>query len=582
MLSRRSFLGGLSASLPVIVLPGAVRAQARRPRLHAMVVGINTYAGRDAAGRIRSLRGCLNDAEDIEQQVRRLQPASFCRLGWDPARREGSPVTRAAFLDTWREMTATAREGDRLLLTFSGHGFQVPVLPGNPSNEADGLDETLVLTGYDIGQPRTGAEHIIDDELDQLFRAAHAEGLIVVFVADCCHSGTAYRTPELRNVSYRTLRLGLRGTRATQVTQARPAVPPEAPPNLLFLGGSQDDELVPEITVDGRYRGALSVAVARALEGRAASDGVITAYGLARFVLGHVRDLSDAGQHPNVAWPSPTPATPVSVLGVTRDTPLVVLGEATVPPPTETTPETGSVRLRILGLDAAEQQRIVASLRHATLAGEQDAPSLIWDAGRQLVLNDQAHRIAEGVDAGQLQHAVDRRRAVGRLVQLSAGSGLDVEIRLPGAAASTPQRPDAAHRPGTTFSLAINGVADGHYYAVFNLTGNGKVQILMPSPYRREADLPHRPDFASPEFKTGRRKDARPIVLHGGRVLEQGPFGAEHVVVVAGALPLGRLLPALVAAHESFAVAAVLAALEGELGTQPLQTGFRAIYSARA
>jgi hypothetical protein len=581
MLNRRSFLGGLSASLPIVALPGAARAQAGRPRLHAMVVGINTYAGRDAGGRIWSLRGCLNDAEDIEQQVRRLQPASFRRLGWDPSRREESPVTRADFLRAWREMTATAQEGDRLLLTFSGHGFQVPVLAGNPSNERDDLDETLVLTGYDISQPRTGAEHIIDDELDELFRAAHAKGLIVVFAADCCHSGTAYRTPELMDVSYRTLRPGMRVARAAPVAPARAALPPGAPPNLLFLAGSQDDELVPEITVDGRYRGALSVAVARALEGRAAADGVVTAYGLARFVLGHVRDLSDAGQHPNVTWPSPTPATPASVLGVTRDTPLIVLGRARLPPPTGPAAESGPVRLRILDLDAAEQQRIVASLSNAALAGEHDAPSLIWDASRQLVLNDQAHRIAEGVDAGQLQHTVDRRRAVERLVQMSADNGLDVEIRLPGAAAGMPQRADATHRPGTRFSIAISGVADGHYYAVFNLTGNGKVQILTPSPYRREEDVPHRPDFGSSEFRTGRRKDARAIVLHGGRVVAQGPFGAEHVVVVASALPLGRLMPALVGAHETFAVATVMAALEGELGTQPLQTGFRGIYSAR-
>lgn len=147
MLSRRTFLGGLSASLPVIALPGALCAQAVRPRLHAMVVGINTYSGHDARGQIRPLLGCLNDADDIEAQVRRLQPASFRRLGWDPVRKAEQPVARADFFGAWRAMLAEARAGDTLLLTFSGHGSQVAALPGNPSREADSMDETLVLTG---------------------------------------------------------------------------------------------------------------------------------------------------------------------------------------------------------------------------------------------------------------------------------------------------------------------------------------------------------------------------------------------------------------------------------------------------
>jgi len=43
MLNRRLFVGGLSASVPLLWLPGAAGAQPRQPRLHAMVVGINEY-----------------------------------------------------------------------------------------------------------------------------------------------------------------------------------------------------------------------------------------------------------------------------------------------------------------------------------------------------------------------------------------------------------------------------------------------------------------------------------------------------------------------------------------------------------
>jgi hypothetical protein len=579
MLSRRSFLRGLSTAVPLVGLPYSARTQTARPGLHALVVGINTYTGRDARGPIRSLRGCLNDADDIEAQVQRLGPASFRRLGWDRAGKSERPVARADVFAAWRDMLAAARTGDTLLFTYSGHGSQVPVLPGNPSREADGMDETLVLTGYNVADGRNG-EHIIDDELDELFRAAHAKGLVVVFASDSCHSGTVYRTVELRDVSYRTLRPDPM-MRGAPVAAPGPAAPPEAPPNLLFLAGSQENELVPEITVAGRYRGALSVAIARGLEGRAATEGVITAYGLARFVLAHVRDLSDAGQHPNVTWPSPVAApsggaakaTPATVLGVSRSTPLIVLGQAPGPTaaPAPAAAPAGAVQLRILGLPPAEQQQVARSLTNASLAGEGEAAALIWDAGRKLVLNDQGHRIAEGVDGGQLQHAVDRRRALDRLTQMSADAGLEVKILLAGV--ETPAA-DASHKPGTRFDVAIGGIADGHYYALFNLTGNGQVEMLEPYPGQT-------PDFSHPRFGTGATKDKRSVTIGGVWVKPQGPFGAEHIIAVSGALPLSRLMPVLAKAHNRLAVPDVMAALASEAEVQPLQVGFRGIYTAR-
>jgi hypothetical protein len=588
MLNRRSFLGGVAASLPVVAMPGHLRSQTVRPRLHALVVGINTYAGRDARGPIRPLLGCLNDADDIENRIRRLQPVYVRRLGWDPVKREEQPVTRAGFFEAWHSMLAEARTGDTVLLTFSGHGSQVPVLLGNPTGEADGMDETLVLTGYNVSDGRNG-ELIIDDELDGLFRAAHARGLIVVFVSDSCHSGTAYRRVEWHGVSYRTLDPDPLARRRP-VAAPRPVAPPAAPPNLLFLAGAQDNELVPEISIGGRYRGALSVAVARALEGRAATDGIITAYGLARFVLGHVRDLSDGGQHPYVTWPSPTPAivatpaqsvpvararaTPASVLGVSRDTPVIVLAGASRPP-IEPAAQVGPVRLCILGLAAAEQRGIVQSLTGAMLVGEGGPASLIWDADQKLVLNDQGHRLAEKVEASQLQHAIDRRLALERLgsMRMASDRGLDMKILL--GDRETPAS-DATHTSGARLSIVLSGIDDGHYYALFNLAGNGQVEMLEPYP-GEPSGLRH------PSFRTGvcKEKGGQEIAIAGVYVKPEGPFGAEHVVAVAGALPLSRLMPALARAHNTTAAAAAMAGLIQEAEVQPLQVGFRGIYSAR-
>jgi len=574
MLNRRTFLGGLSASLPIIALPGTPHAQAG-PKLHAMVVGIDHYTGQDGEGPIEPLKGCVNDANDIAAQVRPLATSVRVLLGTE----KGPPVTRKSFFSSWQEMMDAARAGDTLLLTFSGHGFQVP--EGIPGNERDAMDETLALTGYDINHARDVAEHIIDDELDRLFREAHAKRLIVVFVSDSCHSGTVYRKVELADVRYRNLRPGPL-TRGRPTVVPRQSTPPEDPPNLVFLAGSQEDERVPEINVNGQWRGALSVAVARALEGgRAARNGVITAYGLSEFVLSYVRSLSDAGQHPNVTWGGSTRASIADAMTISGDTRLIVLGQPPPPPPFETN-EIGSVRLRIAGPTTAEQQRIVRGLTNATVVGDGEPASLTWRAGERLVFNDQGHRVAEGVDARQLQHAVEHRRALDRLIRVAGGNRLDVSIRIPPGAPPSAAA-DATHKPGTKFDIVISGVGDDHYFTVFNLTGNGKVQMLKPTPYRRMEDVPHRPNFDGRDFRTGARKDrgARDIVLGGGFVEKDGPFGAEHVVVVAGALPLGRLMPALVEAHNKFAVADAMAALASEARMQPLRAGFQGIYSAR-
>jgi hypothetical protein len=564
MLNRRLFVGGLSASVPLILLPGAAGAQGRQPRLHAMVVGINDYLSP-----IKPLKGCVNDANDLEAQIKPLDPNVRKLLGAGTQR-----VTRAAFFSAWNAMLAEARQGDTLLISFSGHGTQIP------GNEPDGMDETLVLSGYRPSDARDRAEHIIDDEIDKLARDAHARELILVFIADCCHSGGVHRTVEQRDVSYRTLDPFARGIGRPNPGPTAPSAPPgESPPNLLFLAASQENELVPEIPVDGRPRGALSVAVARAFEGgRAARDGVITAYGLTEFVFRHVESLSDSGHHPDVTWP-----TTKDVRTIERNTPLVVLGGSPPAPPPPAA--TGSVRLRIQGLGAGEQERIL--LRDAILVGEQDEASLVWDARTKLILNDQRHRIAEEVEASQLQYAIDRRLALERLIQMSAGNALSLRIRLPHEAADAPPSAasDATHKGGAVFDCIVgrienNAVAgaipDNHYYVLFNLTGNGKVQMLEPYPRG------HPPSFEAPEFRTGLRKE-RGVQITAVRnmlVQRQGPFGAEHIVAIAGRLPLNRLMAALRETHEKFAVTATMEGLVNESKVQPLRVGFKGIYSA--
>jgi hypothetical protein len=130
------------------------------------------------------LTGCHNDAADwaAYAQRRRFNPTTFL----------DDSATRDRLRSVVREAAEQLVLGDTFLLTYSGHGGQVPDLNGD---EDDGADETLCL--FD-GQ-------LLDDELDQLLSRFGA-GVKVIVVSDSCHSGTVTRdfnpfTPAARHRS---------------------------------------------------------------------------------------------------------------------------------------------------------------------------------------------------------------------------------------------------------------------------------------------------------------------------------------------------------------------------------------------
>ncbi|MGW3012141.1 caspase family protein [Streptomyces sp. NPDC001219] len=93
---------------------------------------------------------------------------------------------------TVRRMTAelrtaakALRSGDILLFTYSGHGGQIPDTAGS-DEEPDAFDETLVL--YD--------REFLDDELHREF-SRFAEGVRILALLDCCHSGTGIEVREV-------------------------------------------------------------------------------------------------------------------------------------------------------------------------------------------------------------------------------------------------------------------------------------------------------------------------------------------------------------------------------------------------
>jgi metacaspase-1 len=153
-------------------------------------IGLNKVDPAKYNGWDGKLIACENDAQDMEQLAK--------NAGFEE--RVTLLTARATVDNVTAELRRAARlltPGDLLLFTYSGHGGQVPDLNG-PEDESDRLDETMCFFDREY----------IDDELYKEFEA-FAEGVRILCLLDCCHSGTGIRvrdilTPEAMREQFQT------------------------------------------------------------------------------------------------------------------------------------------------------------------------------------------------------------------------------------------------------------------------------------------------------------------------------------------------------------------------------------------
>ena len=154
--------------------------------LYGLLVGINDYAGG-----VRSLRGCVNDVERLEEYLRRQnrdasRPPKLRKL-------LNHDATRAALVAGFREHLALAGPEDVVLFAFSGHGSQEAAPEEFWDIEPDHKNQTIVC--YDS---RAGAWDLADKELSLLLAEVAGRGCRhIVAWLDCCHAGTGTRGDEL-------------------------------------------------------------------------------------------------------------------------------------------------------------------------------------------------------------------------------------------------------------------------------------------------------------------------------------------------------------------------------------------------
>jgi len=190
--SRRAALASLEQQLQALTAPAPAPAPTPVGRFaRALLVGIN-YVGTPYA-----LYGCINDALNVEKQLRSFFPGSAeYRVLTDntPAK-----PTRANILAGLDWLVSGLKAGENVFFHFSGHGGQVRDTNGD---EVTGLDSCI----FPCNDGRM--EMITDDELRSALALRLPAGSKCFVVLDACHSGTGvdlrYRwtTPTQTSLAY--------------------------------------------------------------------------------------------------------------------------------------------------------------------------------------------------------------------------------------------------------------------------------------------------------------------------------------------------------------------------------------------
>lgn len=141
------------------------------PKGIAVTLGLNAVDPKHYGGWSGKLNACEADAGDMADIARTGKFAVKTLLT--------KAATRANLGREIGKAAKTLKSGDIFMLTYSGHGGQLPDLNGD---EPDAMDETWCL--YD--------GELVDDELYALL-GKFAKGVRILVFSDSCHSGTVVK-----------------------------------------------------------------------------------------------------------------------------------------------------------------------------------------------------------------------------------------------------------------------------------------------------------------------------------------------------------------------------------------------------
>jgi uncharacterized caspase-like protein len=285
--------------------------------VRALVIGIDEYQ------HFRKLKGAAADAQDIDSSLRNMGVRDVTAL-------LNAEADRASVLREISALVERTRANDTVILSIAGHGSQEP--EHAKGSQPDGMEDVFLLPGFEP-TPAGSQQRILGSEFNHFIRQFELRGAKVIFVADACHGGGMVRDidPRAAEMSFRQI-IGYTLT----VDELKPVSNDSDPRSELdldhtvFLAAVDRSTKAPEVRIPGvdGFRGALSYAFARAVEGNADvdHDGKVTLKELFTNIRQVVYQLSDQRQNV-VTMSSPSRPDADVAFGLTRGVTLIQEGD---------------------------------------------------------------------------------------------------------------------------------------------------------------------------------------------------------------------------------------------------------------
>lgn len=225
---------------------------------HALVIGCcSEYLNSG----IPSLKGTKNDASHIKRILleRAVRPANLDYLVEKDANYKNI-TSKVKALEK-----SNLQKGDTLYVYYSGHGASADdrsAFGKKLSGDADILQRLNNSTGlipydFDISKPNKTLI-ITSRDLRPTFEKLDAKGINIVWIADACYAGNAYRSTTKHSAK--------RVNIDTKELQPSTLTMPPKYKHLLFYGATLTDIMTEETYYNDEYRGAFSVEVVNCLE----------------------------------------------------------------------------------------------------------------------------------------------------------------------------------------------------------------------------------------------------------------------------------------------------------------------------
>ena len=211
---------------------------------YSLHIGVNRCDPGHYNGWEGRLACCERDARAMAELTR--------SLGFSVRELHTLDATRASVIDSIGRAAKTMAAEDLFVVSYSGHGGQLPDTSGD---ERDKIDETWCL--YDA--------QLLDDELYVLW-SQFQPGVRIVVLSDSCHSGTVVRNdpPDTEaeagtRFMPREIAVGVYAKNKSfyDQLQSRGTRPSEPVAGVLLLSGCRDDQYSYESWGHGRFTNAL-------------------------------------------------------------------------------------------------------------------------------------------------------------------------------------------------------------------------------------------------------------------------------------------------------------------------------------